>query len=212
MSKISLSTEELELVTDTKSIMLKHSVIQKVYDLFGELYKKMKVVWAENNKHGFSGKISKGENYLHLPYVMLDYPSIFGKDGVFAIRTMFWWGNFFSITFQISGTYLEKFNISDPQAFQLLRSGGFSICVNKDEWQHHFEADNYVPASAFDQPPSITGKQFFKVAKMIPVALWDQAEEFLLESFSQLIAYMHASYPGDKTDPLPGFPKGDSGL
>ena len=42
-----------------------------------------------------SPKISRGEQYLGLPYVMLDYPRIFSKENVFAIRTFFWWGNYF---------------------------------------------------------------------------------------------------------------------
>ena len=33
-----------------------------------------------------SPKISKGENYKGLPYVMLDYPRCFGKTDIFAIR------------------------------------------------------------------------------------------------------------------------------
>ena len=49
-------------------------------------------------------KIAKGENYLQLPYVLLDYPRCFDKENIFAIRTMFWWGNFFSITLHLSGS------------------------------------------------------------------------------------------------------------
>ena len=53
-------------------------------------------------------KISKGENYKDLPYVMLDYPRCFQKEKTIAIRTFFWWGNFFSINLQLSGEYKEQ--------------------------------------------------------------------------------------------------------
>ena len=40
---------------------------------------------------------------------MLDYPALFKKDEIFALRTMFWWGNFMSITLLLSGGYKETF-------------------------------------------------------------------------------------------------------
>jgi hypothetical protein len=52
-----------------------------------------------------NGKISRGENYQLLPYIILDYPSYFSRNNIFAVRTMFWWGNFFSITLHLSGDH-----------------------------------------------------------------------------------------------------------
>ena len=51
-----------------------------------------------------SAKISKGEN-MGLPWVMLDYPRLFGQEDVLAIRTMFWWGHCFSVTLHLKGRY-----------------------------------------------------------------------------------------------------------
>ena len=85
-----------------------------------------------------SGKISKGENYLGLPYAILDYPAIFKKENVFAIRTMFWWGNFFSITLHISGRKrMREINIS--KLVENLREKNFLFCINKKEWEHNFD-------------------------------------------------------------------------
>ena len=40
-------------------------------------------------------RISRGEQYQRLPWVMLDYPRIFGKEDIFAIRTFFLVGKLF---------------------------------------------------------------------------------------------------------------------
>ena len=34
-------------------------------------------------------------------------PAVFSKENIFAIRTMFWWGNFFSISLHVSGKYFK---------------------------------------------------------------------------------------------------------
>ena len=46
-------------------------------------------------ENAYSGKISRGENYRGLPYLILDYPAYFSQKDIFAFRTMFWWGHFF---------------------------------------------------------------------------------------------------------------------
>ncbi|MFX8895293.1 hypothetical protein ABTM96_19365, partial [Acinetobacter baumannii] len=91
-----------------------------------------------------SAKISRGEHYEGLPWVMIDYPRYFKKNHFFAIRTFFWWGNFFSLTLQLKGKYQLGFQGSN---FETLKADWF-ICVNEDEWQHHFRQDNYVKLTA----------------------------------------------------------------
>ena len=90
-------------------------------------------------------KISKGENYKGLPYLVLDYPRYFGKDDHFAIRSMFWWGNFFSITLHLSGIYKKMYENKIEASFTLLKEESFFIGISDDQWEHHFETSNYLP-------------------------------------------------------------------
>ncbi|RYG35601.1 MAG: hypothetical protein EOO01_31385, partial [Chitinophagaceae bacterium] len=101
-SKLQLSAEELTMVQDSHWLLTKNSIMQKANVLFGEC-----AAWLQANfpsqpsDHAVlfnSPKIARGENYEGLPYVMLDYPRLFGKENIFAFRTMFWWGNFISVT------------------------------------------------------------------------------------------------------------------
>ena len=113
-TKITLSAKELELVCNTDWILTKHAIIHKVYDLFGEQSALMQQWIMNEEKHlpdevnKYQPKITKGEKLSRLlPYVILDYPRCFEKERMLAIRTMFWWGNFFSVTLQLAGNYKE---------------------------------------------------------------------------------------------------------
>src|SRR5258705_2608323 len=95
VTKIRLSKLEKEIIENKEWILTKHTIINKVYKLFGELNEIYKQVSAEEQVFpelykNAGGKISRGENYEGLPYVMLDYPALFSKENIFAIRTLFW--------------------------------------------------------------------------------------------------------------------------
>ena len=219
-AKIQLSPEELELVQNTGWILTKHIITKKVYDLFGDLSIALKsetgpyhYLFPENLQYQ-SGKISKGENYQLLPYVILDYPAFFWKNRIFAIRTMFWWGNFFSVTLHLSGIYKEQFTRDAADVLSFLQKHDFFICINENEWQHHFDEDNYKPASSVTLPgfEMINEKDFFKVSKKIPLSQWGNANEFIINSFREIMQLLHINYPAGKKDLLPGSPKAGSGL
>src|SRR5688572_30593643 len=107
-AKIQLSTLELELVNNTEWILTKNGIIEKVKKLLHDIQMAQhEVLIAAQDQLPAevlmpSPKISRGENYKGLPYLILDNPRFFDKQDIFAIRTMFWWGHFFSITLHVS--------------------------------------------------------------------------------------------------------------
>ncbi len=172
-AKIWLSEEEQVLVNRTDWILTKHRVIGKVYQLMGNIQQRI----AEELKNTAlldgqypvaSAKISKGENYQGLPYVILDYPAIFQKSDILALRTLFWWGNFFSVTLQLSGRYLDEQRTTLLGHQSQMTGNGYMICMGDDPWQHHLEADNYRPAGTLTTEAYshiIMEKPFFKITK-----------------------------------------------
>ena len=193
-AKIHLSAEELALVQNGAILLTKNNIIQKVYTLFGGLSDSLRSHY-EHNKTRFPEilntypKIAKGENYLQLPYVLLDYPRCFDKENIFTIRTMFWWGNFFSITLHLSGKYKRTFETAIQKNIQSLAEHDFYICINEDEWQHHFKTDNYMPANklTLGEINSITQRHFIKVAIKFPLEKWDTMPLLLEKSFLDLL-------------------------
>jgi len=220
-TKITLSAKELELVCNKEWILTKQLIIEKVYQLFGELaaamqrYLMRKADAWPAQVIAIDPKISRGENYGRLPYVMLDYPRYFTKNTTLAIRTFFWWGNFFSINLQLSGGYMEFATRSLQRNFSFLQQHNYSICINAEPWHHHFGEDNYVPIKNLTTAAFLdllSHKPFIKIAKQINLQQWDVAGQFLEYHFKEMVMLLEISFPNDERGLSPGIPKVDSDL
>ena len=195
-AKIRLSPEEAASVIRTDWILTKNRVIQKTKQLLAALQTEQQNL-LRSHANVFpeeiinsSLKISKGENYKGLPYLVLDYPKCFNKEDALAIRMLFWWGNFFSGTLHLSGIYKKRYEEKIIRAFESLKTNDFSICINQDQWEHHFETTNYLPLHTMTtcQFEEIIRKKFFiKLSKKISLEQWNDAEKNLLDIFVQLI-------------------------
>ena len=202
MAKVTLSTAEMNLVTQQDFILTKNNVIKKVYELFGNINTLYQVEIEKANAVpkrvlAVSAKISRGENYRELPWVMLDYPRYFKDENVFAIRTFFLWGSSISIHFLLQGESVAAMkNIIKKNKNNL---EDWFLCCHQTLWQHHFEVDNYLPIQLFSTQ-QIDELKFIKLAKKIPLQEWDDVEIFLENSLKTLIDLLkQISYPSDAT-------------
>ena len=197
-TNVELSKNELELVTSSEFILTKIRIIEKVYNLFGalsEAYKDALNLHKTNLPHEIiasSPKIYKGENYLNLPYVLMDHPRVFSKKDVFAIRSFFWWGNYFSITLHLSGKYLQLFKGNIQQKLNNRILDDYFICVNDEPWQHHFEETNYKLLKEIDFAEMHLDKPFLKIAKQLPLQKWNDAEGFYRKNYNSLLKIITA--------------------
>ena len=196
-AKIKLSKEEIQLVQNGGIILTKNAVMQKVVSLFGLLYDEMKddlkkTSLPEELLIG-SPKISRGENYQGLPYVMLDFPRLFTKEEVFAVRSFFWWGNYFSITLHLQGEYKKRYAPSVIENMNLLREKDFWICQSDDPWKHELSSDNYTQISVLDNATVaqiIMEKAFLKLSAKTGLSNWEEAATILLELYKDLLSVM----------------------
>lgn len=190
-----LSPEELELVTNAGWILTKNAIIEKVYALFGamsdvyrdELLKHPLLTAAAGSR---SPKISKGEQYEGLPWVMLDYPRNYTSDDAFGIRSFFWWGNYCSITLQLSGRYQQRFAPAIKQWMQQPRADWF-IGNGDDPWKHHFRKDNYT--ALHEWKGNIDTLPFIKLAKRISLHQWDAIDHFFENHYREITAMLTAA-------------------
>jgi hypothetical protein len=187
-AKVSLSDIEMQLVTNAEWILTKNRIIQKVYSLFGnqsDQYKANVLLQGLPTEVLMQApKIFKGENYEGLPYVMLDYPRCFGKEDVLAIRTFFWWGNYFTITLQLKGRYKQLYEETIMQEIKEGKLEGAFLNVGEDEWVHHMLPSNMKPISTTDAN-SIREKQTIKIVYQLQLTDWDNAEGFFTRAFNQ---------------------------
>ena len=200
-SKLMLSDEEQQLVNNSHWILTKRIILDKVHQLFGDVAGQQKIIiqhekdWLPAAVLLSEAKISKGENYLQLPFLMLDYPRCFDGDNIFAVRTMFWWGNFFSITIHLSGSYKLMYQENLVINFDKLKQGVFYLCINESQWHHHFEDDNYISVNNLTQKEIVTiirQKQFIKLAVKFPLHQWNEIPALLEKKYTEIIEMLKA--------------------
>ena len=184
----------MELVLNADWILTKNRVMDKVKDMMGFLQGFQQEILEENWNGVFpeavlrsGAKLTRGENYLGLPWVVLDHPRLFTKEEVMAIRTLFWWGRSFSVTLQLSGQYKDRFAGALLSHYTTVRQQaeqpapvpgdpGYYICVGDSPWDHHFGPENYRPAetcSRDEWEKLILDKPFIKLSRKIPLTAWD---------------------------------------
>jgi len=198
-AKIRLSPKEAELVLNADWILTKNEILEKVKWILADLQARQHHFMADNPPFLPSevtiipAKISRGENYKGLPYLILDYPRYFGKEDHFAIRSMFWWGNFFSITLHLTGVYKKIYEPGIAASFERLKNESFFIGISNDQWEHHFESGNYLPLTEISEAKfknHVSAREFIKLAKKIPLDQWNEAEDILFDSFCKMIAWL----------------------
>lgn len=169
------SKDELDVLQNKAFFYLKRSATGKIMELFNELAESIQQL-PEHQSFKFppgtdcqSAKISKGENYLQLPYIVLDFPRLFSRDSIFAYRVMFWWGNELSFTLLICGKAFQHFADILILRYEQIQNNleTVYVCVDETPWRHEFEPDNYIAAkkvSAIDFAGLIKKNGFCKLS------------------------------------------------
>ncbi len=192
--KLQLSEEEKVLVSDPAVILTKNRILEKVDLLLGSL-SELQVKRAKELAHRLPGaffqqapKISRGQQYRQMPWLMLDFPRCFESAETLAIRQFFWWGHLFSSSLLATGALKDQVCAGAWRTIP-----GIYACVHASPWEHHFEADNFRLAANLTDAEfqAICQKEFIKLAFMLPITDWEQAPAFYSQSFSvwmQLLA------------------------
>ncbi|MBC8173108.1 MAG: hypothetical protein H7X71_04305 [Chitinophagales bacterium] len=144
------SHREKQLLYDTEIFLLKRSATEKLYSVFGNMVTALKDT-AIHKQFPFpagidstTGKISKGENYLGYPYVVLDFPKLFGKENIFCYRSMFWFGHYFSFSLLLGGHALKHFEEAFFRNSSAFNGHEIYFSVFKDPWGHAVSDPYYV--------------------------------------------------------------------
>ena len=195
-AKIHFSPAETELMCNAGMILTKNKILYGIKQLLESI--EQKLLWEAHKINDgdvkallqSTPKISKGENYLGLPYLVLDYPRQFDLTNIFAVRTMFWWGHFFSSTLHLAGAYKEIHLEKIETAYRLLAKQQYYICINEDPWMHHFEEENYKQIDTLSEETFVAYCREYEHLKI--AAKWSLrdvhfVDEDLIESWKILL-------------------------
>ena len=149
-----------------------------------------------------SPKISRGENYHGLPYLVLDYPRFFSRDDVFAIRTMFWWGNYFSITIHLKGIFCKHFTPGIIENLDALSMNQFLVNTSGSEWNHAI-GDEYALISEFGKErigQKCSDDNLLKIAIKIPLQDLDRTGKLVIDYYRLMASVLKISSRDDEKD------------
>lgn len=176
---------------------MKRTIMDQVVGMMAELSEGYKEVLAgaemfPEEALKWSPKIARGEYYEGLPYVMLDYPRLFGRAHVLAVRTFFWWGHYFSLTLHLKGDYQLRYLPVIKQRLAADVSGRWWIAAGGEEWDHAVVNGAYRQAQYVntEEWAGIEAQEFFKLSVVIPLAGWDTARAELAMLFATLIEWL----------------------
>ena len=180
-----LSKEEQKVLGDRQFFMVKAILNDKLDQAFSS----MKATWMEETEKWLlpgipidisRGKIFRGENYKGFPYTLMDYPRAFSKTGVFAVRTMCWWGNEFSFTLHLQGAGLIPYAEQLEERLAQLNGTDAWCSVAADPWQYEFQSTYYRLLDTIDISEFATAvrqKDFLKIAYRVPLEDFINLEE-----------------------------------
>ena len=187
--------EELRIISETGFLRTKASALQNVH----RLLETTSLEIAEKCTDQLSviskdiklkpPKISKGENYQGLPYMVLDYPAFFTKEDTFAFRTMFWWGNFYSTTLHLQGTFFEKYRNQLADRLEQLSGRDVFLCINSTPWEYHYEPSNYRLLRSGDKE-LMDELPFLKLSKRFDLDKWQQVPSEAANFLDELLRLM----------------------
>lgn len=186
-AKIQLSREERELLADPDIILTKNRILASMIDLLGTVSEE-ETAMAERLRDrlpaGFfkmHPKISRGENYFGLPWLMLDYPRNFDPENMLAIRQFCWWGNFYSSTLLVSGQFIPKL-LANIGYWPL----GSMVCLQDSPWDNRLEKEAVLLVTGKDDDEIkrvLTGKKFLMLSLKRPILEWEGVGSFYLDGF-----------------------------
>ena len=176
-SAIKLTNHQLKLVSDPAYPLTKIEVMERLTTLLhacAAQLRENKLTIGNTQLFECEYKISKGENYKGLPYLVLDYPKITSKKFPVLLRTMFWWGKYFSLNIFLHDNL--KVQIRD-HSFNNANFSDLKLLVSSNIWEQDLAKEDYMQFSK--DAMLLKESDYLKMSKAIPI-----------ESYHELIEQM----------------------
>lgn len=187
---IQFDQNELELMSDVEIIRTKRKISAKISDLLAQTASQIDSILVANPRlmdtaNWQKAKISKGENYKGLAYLVLDHPKCFHNEDILSFRTMFIWGRKFQNVLHIHGKWLEQLPDRATYLESKLRSEEIGFSVSEDPWNYDIEKATIISSKKvtksllYDQ---IRKRKFVKLVRTLNLRDWKELPGFSCDS------------------------------
>lgn len=120
----------------TKQIIIK-KLIKTLQDITPGVAEKHHNLLLINKNEPIAGKLSRGDNYRGMPYLVMDTPQIKGQDFPVLFRMMFWWGHYFVLHFYIKKEHTTNLNINGLKGSYINKS-------DKKLWENDLDHKSWI--------------------------------------------------------------------
>ena len=119
-STFKLTKHELDFISDPIYMQMKQKLIRNFYDAMHGMGSWLMHTYYPNSKQTF--KVTRGENYLDMPYVVLDTPQLATQHMEHHLRMMLWWGHYVSLQYfiRVDEQTLGKMNLLKNLPYRVL--------------------------------------------------------------------------------------------
>ena len=181
------TAEELTFCSSSYPMVLREDILKKVSLVFEHTrqellpFIKQQSIFPEGSDLK-TGKISKGERYRAMPWMVLDFPRYNAGNEIMLYRVFFLWAEGFRFVLHLSGK--DTMTRFEPLIKEQMPSDkGIEIAFTGPQWQHHQEHDYF---KKFDSETNLPeSPSFIKLSKHLPLAsgleVPEAAKHFLME-------------------------------
>lgn len=186
MSDFSFTPSELCVLHDKQFFEIKHAITHKWEQFLSHLAENIQK-WLSDTPNcslpdevkQTTPKISKGENYQGMPYMVLDYPRYFGKEDTLAFRNILLWNRGLYSTWFFEGKYMHY----AVQTFTKHATNSMYLHQNPDKWKHELTEQDIllsIPENVADYNLTLLHQtqkylQYLKFTKFLSFQEWNAA-------------------------------------
>ncbi len=190
------SDNELALMGDQDILLTKRQILSKIADLFADTEVVFKDLMSEHSTLGLpadtlvkAGKISRGENYRGLPYIVLDYPRLLTREDVLNVRLLFWWGHYFTMSLHLSGKNWHQRKSTFLEKLSILSGDNFRVQVEGSPWENDVFSLDFVELKELTDT-QIQQSSFIRIVQYLELSKIDQLEHFCAHSFVNFMSIL----------------------
>ena len=186
-----LTPAEAAALADRDFLPLKHRVSQKIDAALLDLRDRLLPLLAKGHwpapVRQTPPKLSRGENYHHYAYRVLDCPRVFAGADMLAFRSLVLWGHPIGYHLMLAGHYRDTYLPRLLARYQDLPEGAW-LSVQETPWIWEADAPGLLPLATLEPDQlraHLHSRDFIKVSYFLPLQAYEQLP-------SQGLAYWQA--------------------
>ena len=193
MQKEPFNKDDIKFIETSEIIIRKNKLVKSLFNELSLVREELNKILHKEPFQGLKiqeGKISKGENYHGLPYLVLDHPAFFKKDNILAMRTIIWWGNYYSFNFLLKGKPLNLYKGNLLVNYKKFK--GDFVYIGKSPWIHDLDK-SYQEVQTLDEivfQEQLIKNKFYKLVRKRPLSDLNNLRKNAVEFYKMVNKYI----------------------